>query len=136
MKKGFPVSHEFVEFIPDNLRSRTLYVSIPYATAAHLCACGCGEKVVTPISRIGWSVTYDGESVSLHPSVGNFGLRCESHYFIRNGRIVWAAKMSSEDIRLGRIRDGMLPQDDSSADEPNSGSPARRRKWFDWLFGS
>ncbi len=29
---------------------RTLYISIPYVTAAHKCPCGCGEEIVTPLS--------------------------------------------------------------------------------------
>src|SRR4029078_7622427 len=44
------IRHEFVEFIPELLDEGTLYVSIPYATAAHLCCCGCAMKGVTPIS--------------------------------------------------------------------------------------
>jgi hypothetical protein len=41
---------EFVEFMPDKLEPGVIYVSIPYATAAHLCACGYGNEVTTPIS--------------------------------------------------------------------------------------
>jgi len=34
---------EFVEYIPNMLEIGVLYISIPYQTASHLCACGCGE---------------------------------------------------------------------------------------------
>src|SRR6266481_1867998 len=49
MAQQISLSHEFVEFIPDDLRQGTIYVSIRFATATHLCCCGCGEKVVTPL---------------------------------------------------------------------------------------
>lgn len=83
MKTSFQIRHEFVEFIPKARWAGVLYVSIPYATAVHDCFCGCGTKVVTPISPVGWQLTFDGESVSLSPSVGNWSFVCRSHYFIQ-----------------------------------------------------
>ena len=53
-------------------------MSIPYATAVHLCACGCGNKVVTPFSPAEWQLTYDGDTVSLSPSIGNWQFPCKS----------------------------------------------------------
>ena len=44
----------FVKYIPEKLEKGKLYISMEYATASHLCACGCGEKVVTPISPDFW----------------------------------------------------------------------------------
>lgn len=41
---------EFVDFIPAEPIPATLYVSMQYATTIHLCACGCGNKVVAPLS--------------------------------------------------------------------------------------
>lgn len=84
MKDPVRLTHEFVDFIPDRPESGVLYVSIRYATAVHLCACGCGHKAVTPLTPKDWKLTFDGESISLHPSVGNWGFRCRSHYWIRN----------------------------------------------------
>ena len=49
MKPGIVLRHEFVEFIPDELEHGIIYISIRFATASHLCCCGCGNKVVTPI---------------------------------------------------------------------------------------
>lgn len=80
---------EFVERIPENLSEGVLYICIPCNVAIHLCACGCNEKVVTPIDPSGWIMTYDGDSVSLCPSIGNWSYKCGSHYFIRNNRIDW-----------------------------------------------
>jgi len=95
----------FVEFIPEVLEAGMLYVSTRYATASHLCACGCGQKVVTPIRPTDWTLLWDGDSVSLRPSIGNFGMPCQSHYWISNGRIIWAAAVPDALIKEGRDAD-------------------------------
>lgn len=79
---------EFVEYIPTVLEEGILYISMKYATAVHLCACGCRQKVVTPISPNAWSLLYDGEGITLSPSIGNYEQDCMSHYFIRRNRII------------------------------------------------
>jgi hypothetical protein len=103
--KRASIAPEFVEYIPPELDEGVLYVSIPYATAIHLCACGCGNKVVTPISPVEWQLLYDGESVSLTPSIGNWEFPCHSHYWIRHDEIQWARRWSDEEIAGGRRRD-------------------------------
>jgi hypothetical protein len=82
-----------------------LYISIPYATAVHKCCCGCGEKVVTPLTPTDWKLIFDGESVSLSPSIGNWSFRCESHYWIRSNNVHWAVHWSRQQIEVGRRRD-------------------------------
>lgn len=62
----------------------------------HLCACGCRTKVVTPISSTEWRLIYDGESVSLYPSIGNWQFPCQSHYWIRRNEIRWAREWSAD----------------------------------------
>jgi hypothetical protein len=104
------IEHEFVEFIPQTLVEKTLYISIPYATAAHACFCGCGNKVVTPISPAGWELLFDGDTVSLRPSIGNWGFRCGSHYWIIRNRVIWAKPMTEEEIAKGRQRDRKLTE--------------------------
>lgn len=99
------ITHEFVEFVPPTLLEGTLYVSIMYATAVHLCACGCGNKVVTPISPAEWQLQYDGETVSLTPSIGNWEFPCRSHYWIRRNTVQWASEWSAQRIEAGRARD-------------------------------
>lgn len=99
------IKPEFVEFIPEVLEPGVLYVSIPYATASHKCACGCGELVVTPIKPTDWELTWDGESVTMYPSIGNWSFSCQSHYFIKKNRIVWSYKMSKDEINFGRKMD-------------------------------
>lgn len=71
MKRVVSIKHEFVEFIPKERQEGVLYVSIPYGTAVHNCFCGWALKVVTPISPVGWQLTFDGETVTPFPSVGN-----------------------------------------------------------------
>lgn len=97
--------HEFVEFIPRELAEGVLYVSIPYSTVVHLCACGCGTKVVTPLKPPKWSLTFDGDTISLCPSVGNWQFPCRSHYWIRRNRVLWARPFTDEEIAKVKLRD-------------------------------
>ena len=95
----------FVEFIPKDLEPGLLYISIEYTTTAHKCACGCGKKVVLPLHPTDWKMTFDGISVTMRPSVGNWSFPCRSHYLITANRIVWAGDWSEEMIQSGRKRD-------------------------------
>lgn len=99
------LQHEFVDAIPDDVREGVLYISVRYRTATHLCACRCGNKVVTPIKPPKWHLTFDGDTVSLSPSIGNWQLPCRSHYWIRNGNVKWAKGWTDEEIEAGRARD-------------------------------
>ena len=105
MTKLLTLTHQFVEFIPDKLDDGTIYVSVKYATAAHKCCCGCGQEVVTPIAPTGWSLTFDGKTISLNPSIGNWSYPCKSHYWIIRNRVQWAEKWSKERIQAGRAHD-------------------------------
>jgi hypothetical protein len=96
---------EFIEFAPPELKDGVLYVSMIYGSAVHKCCCGCGEKVVTPFSPTDWKLTFDGETVSLRPSIGNWSFACRSHYWIRENEIHWAPAWSEEEIEAGRKRD-------------------------------
>lgn len=98
-------THEFVEAIPSELDHGRLYVSIRYRTATHLCACGCGTKVVTPIKPAKWHILYDGDAVSLWPSIGRWQAPCHSHYWIRANRVVWSDPWTEDEIAAGRKRD-------------------------------
>lgn len=90
--------HQFVEFIPSDLEEGTLYISMEYGTASHLCACGCGEKIVTPFGKGLWKLIYNGDYVSLKPSIGNWSYPCRSHYWITRGRIQWAEDWGHEKV--------------------------------------
>jgi hypothetical protein len=82
-----------------------LYVSIKYTTAVHNCFCGCRNKVVTPFSPTDWEFLFDGETVSLRPSIGNWAYPCQSHYWITKDRVEWARKWSGEEIESARRQD-------------------------------
>lgn len=103
MTRAYSVQHEFASDIPEVLRDGVVYVSIPFATVLHNCCCGCGREVVTPLDPSGWKLTFDGETVSLHPSVGNWSLDCQSHYWIRRNKVVWARQFSKSEIDAGRV---------------------------------
>ena len=105
MKRLMVLAHEFVKAIPNELEERTLYASMDYATVAHKCCCGCGREVVTPLSPTDWNLTYDGESISLSPSIGNWSFKCRSHYWIEKGTCRWADPWSKEQIEAGRAHD-------------------------------
>jgi hypothetical protein len=96
------LEHRFVEFIPEEIEEGILYISIEYKTAVHQCVCGCGNKVITPITPNDWRVTFDGKTVSLYPSIGNWGFECKSHYWITNNKIQHAPRWSFKEIEAGR----------------------------------
>jgi hypothetical protein len=102
LKRNRIIRPEFVEFIPDEIKEGVLYISIRYNTATHMCPSGCGEIVVTPITPTDWTLIWNGESVSLYPSIGNWTLACESHYWIRENRIIWSRKWDTQEIELAK----------------------------------
>ncbi len=99
------MQHSFVEFIPEKVEEGVLYISIEYTTATHKCVCGCGNLVVTPISPTDWELIFDGETVSLNPSIGNWSFECRSHYWIRKNKILMARKWNDEEIDENRTQD-------------------------------
>lgn len=99
------LTFKFLEFIPSELEEGVLYITVEYKTAVHLCICGCGNRVVTPITPTDWKLTFDGKSVSLFPSIGNWNFDCRSHYWIRNNEVVIASSWSHEEIDFGRKKD-------------------------------
>ena len=76
----------FVDIVPNDLEDGKLYISLKYRTVVHRCACGCGEEVNTPLHPTGWAITFDGATVDLWPSIGNWSEICQSHYWIGEGR--------------------------------------------------
>ena len=91
-----------VDYMPKDLDPGILYVSEEFDIAMHLCACGCGSKVKTPLGPTEWSVVETADGPSLSPSVGNWQQPCQSHYWIDRGGILWAKKWSPEQIAAGR----------------------------------
>ena len=102
-KRNF-LRFKFVDVIPDALDDDVLYVSVMYAIAVHRCCCGCGNEVVTPFDPTDWKLTFDGKSVSIHPSIGNWSFECQSHYWIIRNRVHWDRRLTKEEIKEGRFR--------------------------------
>lgn len=96
------IQHKFVEFIPEMLDEGTLYISIEYCTAVHKCLCGCGNEVVTPLSPTDWELIFDGKTVSLSPSIGNWSFDCKSHYFITRNKVRIARRWKDWEIEEAR----------------------------------
>lgn len=99
------LNHKFVTTIPNTIDDGIIYISMEYATAIHKCCCGCGNKVVTPFSTSDWNLSFDGESISLSPSIGNWSFPCQSHYWITKNEVIWAEKWSKEEIEAVRDYD-------------------------------
>lgn len=94
------MKYKFIDNIPDEIiKEDVLYISLEYDITKHKCPCGCGSIIVASLSPARYSITYDGESVSLYPSIGNWNLPCKSHYFIRNGKIIWAGQFNDQQIK-------------------------------------
>lgn len=102
------INHKFVDTIPDKLDEGVLYIALEYRTVSHKCLCGCGYEVVTPLGPTDWKLTYDGVSISLFPSVGNWSLACRSHYWIEGNAAQWASQWTTEQIAAGRDYDRLL----------------------------
>ena len=135
MKQALAFKHEFVQFIPEELQERTLYVSIRFATVSHFCACGCKNKVVTPLKPTDWKLTFDGKTISLHPSIGNWNFPCRSHYWINNNKVQWAEQWSQDRIEAGRAYDRRAKEEyfnaAEGAPETSSSKPETTPAWKD-----
>ena len=138
MTRRTTVRHEFVDHFPEVPEEGVIYVSVPFATATHRCCCGCGQEVITPLSPTDWRLTFDGESVSLAPSIGNWSFPCQSHYWIRRNRVEWARRFTAQQVRTVREADRVAKSHYYVADEHSrpSGTPTagtighRVRRWL------
>lgn len=131
--------HEFVEFIPKELSDGVIYISVQYATASHRCCCGCGSEVVTPITPTDWKLVFNGLSVTLSPSIGNWSLPCKSHYWITENKVEWASKWSQSRIESGRTadksaKDRFYKETESSSEHTPKPKPTKKKS--SWLSGA
>jgi len=125
---------ERVRTMPAQLEPGVLYVSEEFHTAAHLCACGCGSKVRTPLGQAEWTFTDDPDGPSLDPSVGNWQRPCRAHYWIANGRLIWSTQWSSEQVVAARALE-QLRRDRYYAGRYSGGWWARFWRWIKTLLG-
>jgi Family of unknown function (DUF6527) len=93
---------EHVHYMPKVLESGVLYASEEFETAAHLCACGCGVKIRTPLGPTEWQLDETSAGPSLSPSVGNWQQPCRSHYWIWQGEVEWCGDMTEAQVQAGR----------------------------------
>jgi hypothetical protein len=96
------VALRHVRFMPKDLEPGVLYVSLEFGAAAHLCACGCGAKIRTPLGPTDWTLQETSSGPTLRPSIGNWQQPCRSHYWIRRGEVVWAEEWTPEEVVDGR----------------------------------
>ena len=88
------MEHKFIDIIPIEIENNVLYISLKYNVTKHLCPCGCGSEIVATLSPVRYQLYYDGKTVSLTPSFGNWLHECKSHYLIKKDKVVWANPMS------------------------------------------
>lgn len=142
MKKVSKLRPEFVEFIPANGEQGVIYISQRFRTAMHLCCCGCGHEVITPLNPAKWSLSMHGGQVTLAPSIGNWSFPCRAHYWIERGRVRWAAPMSEKRISLVRHLDATAAARvfekekvaPSLSPQPTKGLLAALTQWFQKLL--
>lgn len=124
-----------VEFMPKQLEPGVLYVSEKYGAVAHLCACGCGAKIRTPLGVTEWSLNETANGPSLWPSVGNWQQACKSHYVIDGGEIIWCGTWTPEQIIAGRRAEEARRRAYYDAMYAKDGWLIRFWNWFKRLFG-
>ena len=122
-----------VKYTPAKLDPGVLYVAEEFGAAAHLCACGCGTTVRTPLDR--WSLIVTKAGPTLDPSVGNWQEPCQSHYWIERGTIRWAPKWTPEQIVSGRQHESeRLRARYDALNRKRAGKLTRFWRWLKSLF--
>ena len=96
---------QHVEYMPKELKPGILYVSMRFNVAGHLCPCGCANKVITPLGPYEWKFTEKNGKPTLSPSLGNWQIPWQSHYWITNGEIEWSYQWTKEQIEAGYTKE-------------------------------
>lgn len=125
------IDFEFHHDLPQDLQPKTLYISIVHRTTAHMCLCGCGQKIVNPLRPHRWTLLYDGINVSLDPSILNVGIPCGSHYFIEDGHLRTLPPATNTQSLDRMRRDGWSGTTGPNPSSLTPPSTSRRlRSWF------
>jgi hypothetical protein len=130
MSRRVTVTHRYVEYIPEQLEPGVLYISKRFRTASHLCCCGCGFKVVTPLNPAKWRLIEQGTSISLSPSIGSWNFPCRSHYFLTRNQVRWLPKFSERQIAAVQKRDRLDVERDASGKKVATPSVSIFTRWF------
>lgn len=133
------LKHRFVDFIPDKIEDNILYISLDHGTVIHKCPCGCGMEVNTVLHPTGWSISYDGESISIKPSIGNWGFKCKSHYWITDNVVKWSYMFSDKEIDETIVMEGLetkkyFKEKFKKDNEERTSSLEEDKKWYSFLF--
>jgi hypothetical protein len=130
------MDHVFVDVMPKSLERGKLYISLKYNAVLHLCACGCGNEVSTPLNPTQWKMSYNGATVSLTPSIGNWSYPCKSHYFITNNEVRWSGNWDNNKIQQARKYDQQVrakynarQNQTSTNQKPNEEKPKKKGFW-------
>lgn len=96
----------YLNQFPEQLQEGILYISEEFSLTGHKCCCGCGEDVYLKLGPAKWQLIKEADdTVSLHPSVGNWKYACRSHYWISSNEVLAAGPMSTGKIRRVQERD-------------------------------
>jgi hypothetical protein len=60
---------------------------------------------VTPLSPAEWQIQLAQGRATLRPSIGNWSMACQSHYLIRDNRVIWSGQLSKRQIKAVFERD-------------------------------
>jgi hypothetical protein len=129
------IALERVDYLPRELSPGILYVSEEYKVAGHLCACGCGNKVVVPLGPAEWTFHENAGRPTLRPSIGNWQLPCRSHYVISDGRIDWGDQWSEAAVVAGRRAEDVRRKAYYSKMDKERGFWRRLWGWILGVFG-
>lgn len=103
--KQSTITPQYVGNIPEKLEEGILYICQRYNLAAHKCCCGCGEEVITPLTPADWLIKNENNFITLFPSIGNWSFKCQSHYWIKQNKVIWSGRMSKKEIDRVRAKD-------------------------------
>ncbi len=123
-----------VQYIPKNPEPGILYVAEEFGAAVHLCACGCGLKVSTPLGPVGWTLEESADGPTLSPSIGNWQQPCRTHYWIREGRILWAGGWTPAMVAAGQRAEEQRRRVYFESRRPSRTRLQQLWRWFSRLF--
>jgi hypothetical protein len=123
MTKLSRITLQRVHYMPKELEPGILYFSEEFEVAGHLCACGCGNKVMVRVGPTEWSVEEHVDGPSLRPSIGSWQIPCKSHYWVEKGTIRWSRRWSPAQIERGRRAEEAHRRAYFEARKSDSGAP-------------
>jgi hypothetical protein len=83
------------EELPDDVGKKEIFIGGKLKNnwvVVMRCPCGCGDKIYLNTLRSErpyWKIIYKRKGVSISPSIWRTR-NCKSHFFVTNGKIIWA----------------------------------------------